>query len=201
MRAWLHWFRGLSGPARWGIVGTILSGIGLIVGLVGLVPAFSAGGASNPSVHQLHSPAQGKSEQAEASEPKTNTTGSDSPIQQAKGNDNIQIGSARDVIFNRKPKTRKREVLQNPGSPVVLVLKEIDEDPKLYFEYVPENDKHLGWVPVGIEVKSLEEKRKIKGNDLVGMGSYTKVEILEGEYKGKSGWVPLSKIKPEVVPE
>jgi hypothetical protein len=124
--------------------------------------------------------------------------------QQIKGNENIQIGSianARDVTINPKPKTRKREVFQNPGSPVVLVFKEIDEDPKLSIEYSSAKDKHLGWVTVGTEVKSLDEKRKTKGEDLVGMGSYTKVEILEGEFKGQTGWVTVSKIKSEVVQE
>jgi len=122
------------------------------------------------------------------------------PTQQITGNDNIQIGSIKgDVTINPKPKIRTRTVLQNAGSNVALVLKEIDEDPKMLLEYATDEDKRLGLVPVGTEVEVLPEKRKFSKNP--AMASYTKVKLLEGDHKGQVGWASVSNIKSETVAE
>jgi hypothetical protein len=139
---------------------------------------------------------------SEPADSKSASSKGNEPTQQITGNDNIQIGSiknVRDVTINPKPKMRTRTVLQNAGSNVALVLKEIDEDPKMLFEYVTDEDKRLGLVPVGVEVKVLPEKRKSSKNP--SMASYTKVELLEGDHKGQVGWASVSNVRSETVAE
>jgi len=202
MNAWFRWFRGLSGPARWGIVGTILSALGLIVGIVGLIPAYSGSGQSSPAPAPPQPVALRAPEKAAPPDPKPAAAKGDAPTQQITGNDNIQIGSikdVRDVTINPKPKMRTRTVLQNAGSNVALVLKEIDEDPKMLLEYATDEVKHLGFVPVGTEVRVLSEKRRSSKNP--ALVSYTKVELLEGEHKGQVGWASVSNVRSETVPE
>jgi len=202
MRAWFRWFRGLSGLERWSIVGTILTALGLVVGIVGLIPAYF-GSQSTVSAPASSQPAvEAAPERVALSDPKSVAIRGDAPIQQITGNENIQIGSIKDVshvTIVSKPKMRTRTVLQNGGSNVSLVLKEIDEDPKMLLEYATDEEKHLCFLPVGTEVKVLPEKRKSSKNP--ALASYTKLEILEGEHKGQFGWASMSNIKSETIPE
>jgi hypothetical protein len=202
MRAWFRWFLGLSGPERWGIVGTILTAIGLVVGIVSLIPAYTGSVSSLPAPAPSPPVAQAAPEKVASSDPKPAAARGDAPPQQITGNDNIQIGSikdVRDVTINPKPKMRIRTVLQNAGSNISLVLREIDEDPKTLLEYATDEEKRLGFVPVGTEVKVLPEKRNSSKNP--ALASYTKLEILEGEHKGQVGWASMSNIKSETLPE
>jgi len=124
------------------------------------------------------------------------------PTLQITGNDNMQIGSIKNVhglTINPKPKMRTRTVVQNAGSNVVLILKEIDEDPKMLLQYATDEEKRLALVPVGTEVKVLPEKRKSSKNP--AMASYTKVELLEGDHKNQVGWACVSNVRSETVPE
>jgi hypothetical protein len=114
MRAWFRWFLGLSGPERWGIVGTILTAIGLVVGIVSLIPAYTGSVSSLPAPAPSPPVAQAAPEKVASSDPKPAAARGDAPPQQITGNDNIQIGSikdVRDVTINPKPKMRIRTVL------------------------------------------------------------------------------------------
>jgi hypothetical protein len=94
------------------------------------------------------------------------------------GNQGPVIGG--DVNINPLPPIRKRQVLNNDGSPT-LVLKQLGDDP---LSSAAETANHLAVVAAGTEVRVLNELKAV--NPLV---VFSKVEILDGDHKGKTGWV------------
>lgn len=100
------------------------------------------------------------------------------------GNRGTVIGG--DVVINPLPPVRKRNVLDNDGSPT-LVLKQLGDDP---LDSVIELDNHLGLAAVGTEVRVLDEKKAV--NPFL---VFRKVEILAGDLKGKTGWVSQNCIR------
>ncbi len=114
--------------------------------------------------------------------------------QQITGNNNVQIQSiknARDVIINARPKIVRKHVLDNAGS-ATLMLKEIKNKGNPLLDALDPSNQ-WGGVAAGTEVRIVEDTEEIKTpNPAI---RFRKVEILEGDLKGKTGWVSSNVIR------
>ncbi len=90
------------------------------------------------------------------------------------------------VIVNPPPKMRKKQILNNAGGPT-LVLKQLGNNP---LSEAVDLDNHLAILPVGTEVRLLNEQKAV--NPFL---VFRKIEILSGEYRGKTGWVSRNSIR------
>lgn len=170
MKAWLKWFRGLSGPSKWTIVGTLLSAIGLAYTVLPL-PTLTGGPAqSGPGLDRP--PAE--------------------PGQHVGGNGNVVVGSvreARDININAPPKPAFEDYLK--GTEGVIVYREplhrLLDDPK----------NRLCVARDGTLVTRIKDVKELaNGHDFEDMffnGAnivlWSKVKLEDGANKGVVGWV------------
>lgn len=186
MRGWIRWFRGLSGPAKYTIVGTLLSGVGVLIGIASLKPDwFGLGAATKSDPVAQAAPAAPKSTASGESQGSSPSDGkAPSGNQTVHGNNNTtfgNIGTARDVIVNPKP-----------PEPAYVVLKSywLSKEPTLLLTFSPRSEKSAEVVK-GTEVRVLRREKgtyfafgKDQSIDLFY------VEIVTGLDKGIKGYIP-----------